>query len=205
MNNEVYILDCTHLSDETQFDKAYELVSYDRAREIEQLHFKEDQLLSLGVDLLTQYLCKKYQIVDEVKHDEDGKPHLYNSKQYISISHCYPYALVGLSEEPIGVDAEKITNQYETVLKHFYRDDEKEFVQNHTDSASAFYELWSRKESYIKVHGAIDIRKFSTLELDEGYNYHSYPLEGYSCVAYTSNKKETSFTEVSLEDILDNL
>ena len=74
-------------------------------------------------------------------------------------------------------------------------------VNNSSHRDKAFYELFSRKECYIKKNTPIDIRKIDTLNPEEDMSYHSYDINDYSCVAYTSDKYETTFFLVEETDL----
>ena len=192
MNNEIFLLNCRDLADENLFEKACQKVSEDRRTSLESLRFIEDKRLSLGVGVLIEYARSLYPFLPEVIHDEEGKPHFDGDPYYISISHAHEYAMIGISEKPVGVDVEYFHHDHESIMRHFFRDDEKAFIDQSTDRRKAFFELWSRKEAYIKRNEPTDIRKFSVIDPQPGMQYLSFPLEeNYSCVAYVSSEQET--------------
>lgn len=194
MNNEIFLLNCRDLADEKLFEKASQKISEDRRTSLESIRFDEDKRLSLGVGLLIEYARFLYPFLPEVVHDENGKPHFKGDPFFISISHAHEYAMIGISESPIGVDVEYYHHDHESIMRHFFREDEKQFVDASEDRRKAFFELWSRKEAYIKRNKPTDIRKFSVITPQEGMEYLSFPLdENYSCIAYVSSEKETNW------------
>ena len=58
------------------------------------------------------------------------------------------------SENPVGIDIEKIdgTRNFEKIANRYFHGKEKEFF-NENPTADAFYEIWTKKEAYIKCHG----------------------------------------------------
>lgn len=110
--------------------------------------------------------------------------------------------MAGISDGPLGVDIERITDRYAQVARRFYREEDRQFMEAAGDPAAAFFELWSRKEAWIKKNAPTDLRQISVLEPEEGMRYLSFPVSGYSCVAYVCTERETSLREVSLRSLI---
>ena len=199
MDTLIYITDCSPLSEQKLYEKAYEAVSADRRSASGRFRQEKDRLLCLGAGLLEQYCGLS------VYHDESGRPHAEEESCYVSISHSYPYAVLGVSGSPLGVDIERITDQYGAIMRRFYLDEDRAYIAASDDPASAFFELWTRKEAFIKRNSPRDLRQISVSEPEEGMKYVSHPVPGYACTAYVDKRADISFTEISIEVLLQSL
>ncbi len=95
-----------------------------------------------------------------VLKDEHGKPHVSDSDQHISISHCKQYAGAIKSQFAVGLDIEEITPRIERIAKRFVNPAEEIIVQQN-DRLQALYLLWSAKEALYKLYGkkAVDFKQ----------------------------------------------
>lgn len=92
-------------------------------------------------------------------YNEFGQPMLPESyrKRYImpyfSISHCKHAIAVAVSESPVGVDVESIRTVNNDLVNHTMNEWEQVYIHQAANPASAFTELWTRKESLLKFRG----------------------------------------------------
>ena len=94
------------------------------------------------------------------KHSKQGKPCITHSqnpdKLHFNLSHSEDQVLIGISENPIGVDVECHNNRGSLALaERFFAPDEINFLRN-TPQATfqpAFYWIWTRKEATLKCKG----------------------------------------------------
>ena len=98
-------------------------------------------------DLLAKVLAK-YNIKDEIIHNEYGKPYLKNNELYFSLSNSKCCSVCVISDKEIGVDIEHITIK-DRVLKRICTEEEFKTIHNADD----FTRLWVKKESYVKYLG----------------------------------------------------
>lgn len=84
-----------------------------------------------------------------IRKDNNGKPHLINANECISISHCADYAIVALSStHKVGVDIQKcVTKLYFTKTK-FLSSAELDYRDL---SIQKLCIMWSAKESIYKL------------------------------------------------------
>ncbi|MBO6515639.1 MAG: 4'-phosphopantetheinyl transferase superfamily protein [Bacteroidia bacterium] len=127
-------------------------------------------LQELGVDLS----C--------VKKDDFGKPHITNSEDHISISHCKQYAAAIRSPFAVGIDIEAITPRIERIATRFVNPKE-EIVLDKNDRLTALYVLWGAKEALYKLYGkkAVDFREHmvaSPFDLEERGKFYMEFLKG---------------------------
>lgn len=123
-------------------------------------------------------------------YNKYGKPSLRgNSKLNFNISHCKELAVCAVAKNPIGVDAEKIRDFSERVMKRCFTASENDYVKKSTSPNKAFFQLWTLKESYIKAIG-IGL---------------SYPLKKAGFIIKNNNiiantEDEFSFTQIIIDN-----
>ena len=86
------------------------------------------------------------------------KPHMKPEASlpgaYLSISHSVNVCAVAASDIPVGLDIELTTRNADRLLKlaeRFFSPDEFEYVKAMPEQR--FYEIWCKKESYVKYTG----------------------------------------------------
>lgn len=85
-----------------------------------------------------------------IEKTTNGKPHFVDSDICFSLSHSGKYALIGFSENPIGVDIEEHREvDYEKITKRFFPDEIKK-IKTQND----FFDLFTQKEASIKCLGS---------------------------------------------------
>ena len=164
----------------------------------EYINWKTDQshninLMSLvGMLLVRNFLCEFKGVKNsELKFtfNSYGKPYYYITPPYFNISHSGDYVVVVFYLEEIGIDIEK---QLKIDMRFAYRFfTEKEVVYiNQENEFMRFYEIWTRKEAYLKARGiglTIPLNSFEVcyeckkVILNELYYLYTYNyLNGYS-------------------------
>lgn len=115
-----------------------------------------------------------------VVYDEHGKPALKSIMSeksgvscvdgeekipYISISHTDGYAAVITSEEPVGIDIERIGKRVERVVSHFLQPQELVTLSLYEDQIPALHLAWSAKEAAFKILGQdyYDLQHLTTI------------------------------------------
>jgi 4'-phosphopantetheinyl transferase len=85
---------------------------------------------------------------------ENKKPFVRASTntQY-NISHAGDWVVIGISNEPVGVDVEMINPDYDypAVLDVTFSPEEIRHVKDSADPLNTFYLLWTRKEALVKA------------------------------------------------------
>lgn len=80
----------------------------------------------------------------KVYKDENGKPYLEDSKNYVSISHQDNFTLVAISNKPIGIDIERV-RKYKESMNNYLGLSEKVVTSKYK-----FFKEWTKREAYIK-------------------------------------------------------
>lgn len=173
MENILYIADIKNLD----IKKAYLSVPQSRREKADKLSFSEDKKRSLGAALLLNLILKDKDF--QLETEESGKPFIKGNPFYISLSHSGDYAVLAVSEKPIGCDIEKIREINPEMPKKIFGEEitEKE----------KFFELWTKKESYLKLSG--EGLKALNKPQSRGYSFFETALSGYKCAVCIKGEK----------------
>ncbi len=89
----------------------------------------------------------------EFSEESNGKPFLQDySDVFFNISHCHRGIACAVMDRPVGIDIEEIQFD-EDLAKLIFSPDERESVRSADEPAVKFTELWTRKESFLKLTG----------------------------------------------------
>ena len=134
---------------------------------------KEDKLRMLASRILLDNLLKKFfnqkYSVSKLQKNEKGKPFIHGLRG-LSISHSGDYAVVSISENTgVGIDIQKVGNFPEKDIHSILNQDEKLVYQSITDEDKQqwFFNLWSKKEAFLKAIGeglAIEMKEITLME-----------------------------------------
>ncbi len=168
----IFFVDIKEKLNNTKLEQYLRLVST-KKRERFQGKLNIHTKLSIYAEvLLRTQICKdlKLQNSDIVfALNKYGKPYLINyPNYYFSISHTNNAIAIAFSESQIGIDIERIQNADLRIARRFYCEKEKEYIYKAPNNINErFYEIWTRKEAYIKYIGkglSIPLNSFDTLE-----------------------------------------
>lgn len=165
----VYIDD--YYPDENFYRQAVALLSGERARKLEKLHFAEDRVRSMLGELLLRINLKQVWGIGsgEIRfvYNEYGKPRLERHPQlHFNLTHSGRWVAAAIDEAPVGVDVEQIKPVDMGIAERFFTPSEQQYIQGETDGnkLTSFYRIWTLKESYIKAKGkglSIPLNRFS--------------------------------------------
>lgn len=131
---------------------------------------------------LQKKAAEKYNNTDIVKN-EKGKPYFkYISDLFFSISHTDELTVIALSDSEVGIDAEKIRSADLRVIRRFLKE-EADYITER-DSDRRFFEIWTKKEAYLKCKGtglSGGLDSVNVLELPfKTMDYEDYVISVYS-------------------------
>jgi 4'-phosphopantetheinyl transferase len=93
----------------------------------------------------------------EFHYSENGKPHVADSDVEFNLSHSGDWVVLAFGRNRnIGVDVEKIkrTLDVESIAARYFAPEEIALVENAADRHAMFFQLWARKEAYVKACGS---------------------------------------------------
>lgn len=130
----------------------YARISLERRQRINAMKSETDKQRCLAAGLLLDTVFKK-RAKTEIQRDAHGKPMLPGGPCF-NISHAGDYAVLAVSDQPIGVDIERWRRADTAALaKRFYHPEEQAVLAAADDPVERFFTIWSLKESYVKALG----------------------------------------------------
>ncbi len=102
--------------------------------------------------LSTQLVLKHFNLFDSLEKDANGKPHIRNSDQYISISHDTDYVSVIISDKVCGIDLQHISEKTLRIRHKFLSLDDSGAPENKYD-IDYLSIVWGIKEAVYKING----------------------------------------------------
>lgn len=164
MNRNLYILPLSNKLRMSTFDNLLFYVSNEKAAQIKKLYSNMDRKLSLYAQVAVKLIVQKnfgININDIViVNDELGKPYIEGHEDiFFNISHTHNVIAIAFSDNKVGVDIEKITENSLEIAKRFFTEKENEYITNISiDPMKGFLEIWTKKEAFIKYLG-LGLRK----------------------------------------------
>ena len=177
---KLYLLDLKELNDDNTF-----LFFFNKLNKVQKEKVKEYSLRKKQNILLSEYLLYNYFFSNEdFFYNQYGKPYLKN--KYFNISHADNYLLLGIADEEIGVDMQKIT--FKKNVEKLFSEEEQNILK--TAKEKMFTRYWVLKESYAKYLGVGISKKIlqETIKKKDVYFYEYEDLNGYMIAVCLKNK-----------------
>jgi len=170
------------LVDKSDFDHFYQKIKSSLPQtlssKIDSFRFAADKQRSLIGDLIVRKFYAKELKVDafllEFDTNEHEKPFLKNyPKAHFNISHSGEYVVVAFSDCPVGIDIEKNKGNRLKVARRFFTREELDDLfafAEEKEQIEYFYQLWTLKESYMKMIGKGISMSLSSFSFQRFYN-----------------------------------
>lgn len=114
-----------------------------------------DRKLSLGAWRLLEDVLEQHGIsAENVTIGANGKPECEGI--YFNLSHSADMVMCAISDVPVGCDIEKINDAPLEVAEQFFSEKERRYIagtETVRERNSRFFQLWTMKESYLKMTG----------------------------------------------------
>ena len=167
--------------------KWYKYLSPKRIEKVERLKKTKQKAQSIGAELLLRHAVAQITgKISNVKWDTDENGKLYLTEHdgiYVNLSHSGDYAVCAVHNTPVGVDIQYCRECDMKMANRFFTAEEAEFINKSTDKNSAFFEIWTKKESFVKAIGkgiTIPLNSFSVLADKIEYGGAVYRFKEYS-------------------------
>lgn len=173
---DLYVMECPQTVSAGHYHLLWGMCSESRREQAGKFVYQRDREISVFTECFARYcISKKFGLSFEtVSFSKNcyGKPYITNTADsFFNISHSGDSIICGLSNEPVGVDVEKIGKAPLEVAEHCFSMDEKRALREKKgkEADKYFYALWTLKEAYLKRNGTglQDISRCSFL-LDSG-------------------------------------
>jgi 4'-phosphopantetheinyl transferase len=151
-----WIYDVSELSDPLRFSRGMAALPWEERREkVMRFRFEKDRRLCLGAGLLAAEALRRAGATDlRLRFSEYGKPSLpAHPGIHFNLSHSGTLAVCAVSDEPVGVDTERLTAFSPEVASLCFQPREQAWLEAREDHDLAFTRLWTRKESWLKYLG----------------------------------------------------
>lgn len=151
---KLYVADISNLPDPMLNSELLHKLPLNRQQRIHKLKQEKSRKQSMGVGLLLQKVLALYHIQDsQVYVDEHGKPMVEGVE--FSLSHSGHLVACAVSNAPVGCDVEELRKAPKGVAKRYFSDSEQAFLHTFSDEEynRAFFQIWTMKESYVKMTG----------------------------------------------------
>lgn len=167
--------------------KWYRHLSEKRILKVNRLKKKEHKAQSIGAELLLNYAVRQeFGGKGIVKWETDSIGKLYLTEYpgiYVNLSHSGDYAVCAVNTAPVGIDIQKRRECDIKMAERFFTVEEVKFINDSADRSSAFFEIWTKKESFVKAIGTgltIPLNSFSVLADKITYDGQEYQFRKYS-------------------------
>jgi phosphopantetheinyl transferase len=89
-----------------------------------------------------------------IQKDLNGKPYIYGSELFISLSHSDEYILAVISDCKIGCDIQRIKKFKYEPMRPFWTPQDYNYISGSKNPDISFTSLWTRKECLVKLFGS---------------------------------------------------
>ncbi|MEL7608799.1 MAG: 4'-phosphopantetheinyl transferase superfamily protein [Bacillota bacterium] len=155
---DVYALNVSSLDPDDKALRA--LVGEARATAASGFAHRSDRALCLGAGLLLNVAAREYDkdalLPLALEKSEHGKPYAPALKNFFfNLSHSGEWAVAAFGNRPLGVDIQRLRPVSPELYLRFFTREECSYILSKGGEArtSAFFELWTLKESYLKATG----------------------------------------------------
>lgn len=149
---------------------------------LETYAFERDKIHSLLAQLLLQYeAMRRFGSVNvHVERTPLGKPYWpqFPDVQF-SLSHTDGCVAVAVGTGAVGVDVEKIASADLRIADRFFTAREAQWIRENALRRAAFYEIWTKKEAFLKMRGTgltASLRAFDVLGGDLAAQIETWTL-----------------------------
>ena len=164
MSRTLYILPLSNRFSISIFNNLLSYVAEEKAIKIKKLYNNMDKKLSLYAQVAVKLIIQKEFGIDinqiSIVNDDLGKPYIEEHENiFFNISHTHNVIAIAFSDNRVGVDIEKETENGLEIAKRFFTDKENDYIAHMSaDPMKAFLEIWTKKEAFIKYLG-LGLRK----------------------------------------------
>ncbi len=197
--------DVRELLDSERFEEAMLRLPWEeRKARVRRYRFEKSRALSLGAGLLGAHALRAAGATDlTLAYGEHEKPYLLNHPNiHFNLSHSGTLAVCAVAGVPVGVDVEELRPCDEGVARHCFQDSEMSWLREQDDVGRAFTQLWTRKESYLKLLGtgfSTSAKSFSVLQNDArelGIAFYETELTGHLVCVCLRDAASVEFVSV---------
>lgn len=151
---KLYVADITNLPNPLSCPELLKRLPAERQQKIHNMKQEKSRKQSMGAGLLLQKVLALYHMeMSTLAVGEHGKP-MVEGLQF-NLSHSGNLVICAVSNQAVGCDVEMIRKAPKGVAERYFSESEKEYLNQFCgeDYDTAFFRLWTMKESYVKMTG----------------------------------------------------
>ena len=176
------------------------LLPAERCGKIARYRFEKDKLTSAVAGLMIRHMTGERELV----YGEYKKPYVKDCDDlFFSVSHSGRCVAIAVDETEVGLDVEQIrTKDIEKFSRRFFSSGEQAYMDSSMDKPSAFTEIWTRKEAYLKCKGtgiAEDLTAFDTVSDELSECLHTVSLGDY--ILSVCSKKPLYLSDIQISKL----
>ncbi|NLB41548.1 MAG: 4'-phosphopantetheinyl transferase superfamily protein [Clostridiales bacterium] len=153
-------------------DRFIGIVSEEKRNRLKAYNFSVDKALSLYAELLVRWQVSRILDISQADiffvQNEFGKPFLQGySDFHFNVSHTRNAIAVAFSNSPIDIDVERVRSFDLKIARRYFMPQELDYILQASNQDYASYEIWTKKEAYIKYLGkglSIPLTSFNVLD-----------------------------------------
>ncbi|MCM1050121.1 MAG: 4'-phosphopantetheinyl transferase superfamily protein [Clostridiales bacterium] len=170
---KTYIVNIRQFDDVAVYKEMLEGISPFRLGKIDKIKNESDKKRSLGAAVALDRALSGYGLREgtmEYGLGEKGKPFFKDYPEiYFSISHSKDYAICSIGDVEVGSDIEWVRDGKKNVAKRFFAEEELKWIEgavNDVDRDKRLFQIWTMKESFLKVTGlgmSLSLKDFAVI------------------------------------------
>lgn len=200
----IHIL-CTDVSsaDKDCYNRLYTNASPERKERADRCLRQEDKLRCVTAHALLQAVLKME--VYQIERNACGKPYVKGRNGFhYNLSHSGRYVVIAWGDSEVGVDVQQqnAAVNIDAIARRFFTRDEQDYIRG---NLLRFYEIWTKKESYIKYTGEglhRDLKSFSVLAPEPEIRYFYRTLEGGYSLSLCTKENDCAFQLLDVKRLL---
>lgn len=211
---QVTILKLEDIHNFEEYSKYLGYVSSERRSKVERIKPIEDKVTSLCAELLARsQISQELHIPTanvEFEYNSYGKPLLKDNPSYdFSISHSDGYVVFASDVAPVGVDIETLKPPNFRLAKRFFTPTEYDYIMKSENPSLKFFEVWTKKEAYIKMLGtgfSTPLSTFDILSPENITKFFNTFTDSYQLSVCFEKKiiRKIEIVDVNLNEVLNN-
>lgn len=155
---------------------------------------KMDQILMIVSEyMLHQYVERECCMASErieYCYNKHGKPQFLSVKNVkFNVSHAGDWVAIGLSDHDIGVDIENVAPLNYDFIDRYFTNEEQQYIRSAPTKQAQlirFYEIWTCKESYVKMLGTGLSESLNSFTINSTYGANSIAVSPSSFNQHTT-------------------
>lgn len=195
--------------DDGQYRQLYAHATPERQRRADRYLRSADRQRCVVAGALLRYALKGKDCAEPSRTPE-GKPYFPGLADFhFNLSHSGRWVAIAWGDCPVGIDVEILSMDKgkEALARRFFSDDEQAylFAAGKADRGLRFFEIWTKKESYLKYQGTginCPLNSFSVLTPEAlSVSFRSFRLED-AVMTLCGPNTECQIIPLSLETLI---